>query len=254
MDSVAFYVFGISIRWYGIFIGSGMLLGIIIAKYSCKYRDIDFDSLLDVVLISLPVGIIGARLYYVVFQFSDYKNNLINMFNIRQGGLAIHGGILFALISAFIITRRKKMNFLKTIDVAAPSIIIGQALGRWGNFFNGEAHGGPVSYAFIKHFPSFIQKGMHIEGVYYQPTFLYESLWNLVLFIILMLLLRKSKRNGIVFFTYLGLYSIGRFLIEGLRTDSLMLGPIRVAQLVSVCGVIIWIGFIILSKKRRIQN
>ena len=251
MNPVAFYVFGISIRWYGIFIATGMAIGIIIANYNCKYRGINFDSLLDVVLISLPIGIIGARLYYVVFQFNDYKYNLIDVFNIRQGGLAIHGGILFALISAFIIAKRKKINFLKIVDVAAPSIIIAQALGRWGNFFNGEAHGGPVSYDFISHFPSFIQKGMHIEGVYYQPTFLYESIWNIAVFIILMVVLRKNKKNGIVFFTYLGLYSIGRFFIEGLRTDSLMLGPIRIAQLVSLCGVVIWITFLILSRLRK---
>jgi phosphatidylglycerol:prolipoprotein diacylglycerol transferase len=253
MNPVAFYFFGISIRWYGIFIATGMEIGIILAKYNCKYREINFDSLLDVVLISLPIGIIGARFYYVVFQFSDYKDNLINVFNIRQGGLAIHGGIIFALISAFIITKRKKISFLKMVDVAAPSIIIAQALGRWGNFFNGEAHGGPVSYDFIKHFPSFIQKGMHIGGVYYQPTFLYESVWNLAVFIILMIVLRKNKRNGIVFFTYLGLYSIGRFFIEGLRTDSLMLGPIRIAQLVSLCGIIIWISFLILSRYNRVR-
>lgn len=251
MNPVAFYVFGISIRWYGLFIATGMAIGIIIANYNCKYRGINFDSLLDVVLISLPIGIIGARLYYVVFQFSDYKYNLIDIFNIRQGGLAIHGGILFALISAFIIAKRKKINFLNIVDVAAPSIIIAQALGRWGNFFNGEAHGGPVSYDFISHFPSFIQKGMHIEGVYYQPTFLYESIWNIAVFIILMVVLRKNKRNGIVFFTYLGLYSIGRFFIEGLRTDSLMLGPIRIAQLLSLCGVVIWITFLISSRHRK---
>jgi phosphatidylglycerol:prolipoprotein diacylglycerol transferase len=251
MNPIAFYFLGISIRWYGIFIATGMALGIIIANYNCKYRDVNFDSLLDVVLISLPLGIIGARLYYIVFQFNDYRDNLINMFNIRQGGLAIHGGIIFGLISAFIIVKRKKINFLKVTDVAAPSIIIGQALGRWGNFFNGEAHGGQVSYDFIKNFPNFIQKGMNIGGVYYQPTFLYESVWNLLVFIILMIILRKSKTNGIVFFTYLGLYSIGRFFIEGLRTDSLMLGSIRIAQLVSLCGVIIWIAFIILSRNRK---
>jgi len=251
MNPTAFNIFGIDIRWYGILIGTGIMLAIILAKYNCRYRNIIFDSFLDMVLFSLPIGIIGARLYYVAFQFNDYKDNLINVFNIRQGGLAIHGGILFGLISAFIITKRKKINFLKMADVATPSIIIAQALGRWGNFFNGEAHGGPVSYDFIKYFPSFIQKGMHIEGVYYQPTFLYESLWDLCVFFILMIVLRKNKKNGIIFFTYLGLYSIGRFLIEGLRTDSLMLGPIRIAQLVSLCGVIIWIAFLIISRYRK---
>lgn len=248
MDPVAFYVFGLSIRWYGLFIAAGMVIAIILAKYTSKYRDVNYDSLIDVVLISLPAGVIGARLYYVAFEFKDYKDNLMEVFNIRGGGLAIHGGILFALLAAFIIAKRKKMNFLKMADVAAPTIIIAQAIGRWGNFFNSEAHGGPVSYDFIKHFPSFIQQGMHIEGIYYHPTFLYESIWNLIVFIILMVILIKSKKVGIVFFTYIGLYSVGRFFIEGLRTDSLMVGPLRIAQIVSLLGIATWIGFLIFIK------
>ena len=255
MNPVAFSVFGFSVRWYGILIGTGMILAIIIAKYTSKYREINYDSLLDVVLISLPIGIIGARLYYVAFDFDNYKNNLLQVFNIRGGGLAIHGGILFALTTAFIIAKRKKMSFFKMADVAAPTIIIAQAIGRWGNFFNSEAHGGPVTYDFIKHFPYFIQKGMYIEGVYYHPTFLYESLWNLSVFVLLMVILKKSKKVGIVFFTYIGMYSIGRFFIEGLRTDSLMFGPLRIAQLVSLCGIVIWIGFLIFIKyKSKIES
>jgi phosphatidylglycerol:prolipoprotein diacylglycerol transferase len=253
MNPVAFYVFGISIRWYGIFIATGMVVAIILANYTCKYRDINYDSLLDVVLISLPIGIIGARLYYVAFEFNNYKNNLIDIFNIREGGLAIHGGILFAFISAFIFAKRKKMSFFKMADVAAPTIIIAQAIGRWGNFFNSEAHGGAVSYDFIKYFPYFVQQGMHIEGIYYHPTFLYESLWNFAVFIILMIILKKTKEVGIVFFTYIGLYSIGRFFIEGLRTDSLMFGPLRIAQLVSLSGIIIWVAFLISSKYKKIE-
>ena len=253
MNPVAFYVFGLSVRWYGIFIGTGMALAIILANYTCKYRDINYDSFTDVVLISLPFGIIGARLYYVAFDFNNYKDNLISILDIRGGGLAIHGGIIFALIVAFIISNRKKMNFFKMADAAAPTIIIAQAIGRWGNFFNSEAHGGPVSYNFIKNFPYFIQQGMHIDGVYYHPTFLYESLWDFLMFIILIIILRKSKKVGIVFFTYIGLYSIGRFFIEGLRTDSLMFGTIRIAQLMSLCGVIIWISFLFLSRYKKIE-
>lgn len=253
MNPVAFYVFGFSVRWYGIFIAAGMTLAITLAKCTCKYRDIDYDSFLDVVLISLPIGIIGARLYYVAFQFNDYKDNLIEVFNIRGGGLAIHGGILFALVTAFVIAKRKKMSFLKMADVAAPTIIIAQAIGRWGNFFNSEAHGGPVSYSFIKNFPYFIQQGMHIEGIYYHPTFLYESLWNFMVFIILMIILRKSKKVGIVFSSYIGLYSLGRFFIEGLRTDSLMFGSFRIAQLVSLSGIVIWMAFLILSKYKKVE-
>lgn len=253
MNPVAFYISGISVMWYGIFIGTGMALAIILASYTCKYRDVNYDSLLDVVLISLPIGIIGARLYYVAFAFNDYRNNLVDIFNIRGGGLAIHGGILFALVTAFIIAKRKKMSFFKMTDVAAPTIIIAQAIGRWGNFFNSEAHGGPVSLDFIKKFPYFIQQGMHIDGIYYHPTFLYESIWDLSVFIILMILLRKSKKVGIVFFTYIGLYSIGRFFIEGLRTDSLMFGSLRIAQLMSLSGIVIWVAFLILSRYKKIE-
>lgn len=251
MNPIAFSPFGLDIRWYGILIASGMLLGLILANFTCRLRNVNYDSLLDVVLISLPVGVIGARLYYVAFQFGDYKNNLIEVFNIRQGGLAIHGGIIFAFLTAFIYTKRKKINLLSLADVAAPSIILAQALGRWGNFFNQEAHGGQVSYDFIKHFPYFIQKGMHIDGVYYHPTFLYESIWNLTVCIVLLIILKNSKKLGLVFFSYLGLYSTGRFFIEGLRTDSLMFGPFRIAQLVSLTGIIAYIAFLVITRKQQ---
>lgn len=251
MNPVAFSIGGFDIRWYGILIATGMILGILISNYNCKWRDVDYDNLLNIVLLAIPIGIIGARLYYVVFEFDNYKNNIIDAFNIRNGGLAIHGGLIFAIITALIYTRRKKLSFIKFADVAAPSIILAQALGRWGNFFNQEAHGDAVSYEFIKHFPMFIQNGMNINGIYYNPTFLYESVWNILIFIILMIMLRKSRTNGIVFFSYIGLYSIGRFVIEGMRTDSLMLGNIRMAQLVSLSGVVIWIIFLFFNYYRR---
>ena len=246
MNPTAFSIFGLAVRWYGICIAAGALLGILTAKYSCRQKDISYSSFTDLVLIALPIGLVGARLYYVIFAFSNYKDNLLDIFNIREGGLAIHGGIIFGLLTAFIFTRIKKIGFLKVADAAAPSIILAQAIGRWGNFFNQEAHGGPVSYDYIKHFPAFIQKGMNIGGIYYHPTFLYESLWNLCVFAVLILIIRKNKTDGLTAFTYIGLYSAGRFIIEGLRTDSLMAGPFRVAQLVSLCGVIIWIVFLII--------
>lgn len=176
MNPIAFSLFGLDVRWYGILISSGMLFGIIIAKYTCKFREVDYDNLLNTILLALPLSILGARLYYVLFEFDYYKNNVDQFLNIRQGGLAIHGGLIAGVFTAFLYARHKKMSFFKLADVAAPSIILAQAMGRWGNFFNQEAHGGPVSYDFIKHFPSFIEKGMYIEGVYYHPTFLYESL------------------------------------------------------------------------------
>ncbi|MFL0194881.1 prolipoprotein diacylglyceryl transferase [Clostridium sp. WILCCON 0269] len=248
MDPIAFSINGFGIRWYGIMIGLGVLAALFLANFNCKYKGYDFDSLIDVFLISFPLAIIGARAYYVIFQFQDYKDNLMDIFNIRQGGLAIHGGLIFGFMAAYIVSRYKKMDFLKLWDCFAPSIILGQAIGRWGNFFNGEAHGGIVTHEFISRFPLFIQKGMYINGNYYNPTFLYESLWDLVICVILVYIFRRKHRKGSVIAAYVGLYSLGRLFIEGLRTDSLMLGYVRVAQLVSLIGIICSAGFFIYSK------
>ncbi len=250
MNPIAFNIFGLAVRWYGILIATGMLIGILIAKYSSKLRNIDYEEVLNTVLISLPIAVIGARLYYVIFELGYYSAHPAQIIDIRQGGLAIHGGLIAGLTTAFIYTRRKNLNFFRFADAAVPSIILGQALGRWGNFFNGEAHGGPVSASFISHFPEFIQKGMLIGGTYYQPTFLYESIWDICVFFTLLILIKKTKQAGIVFFSYLGLYSIGRFFIEGLRTDSLMLGPIRIAQLMSVLGILAWIIALVFYYKK----
>lgn len=251
MNPVAFSIFGFEVRWYGVLIASGMLIGVLLADYSCKKKRVSYDNMLNMVLISLPAAIIGARLYYVIFNFSQYNGNLIEMINIREGGLAIHGGVLFGLGSAYIYSRIKKLDFIKFADAAAPSLILAQSIGRWGNFFNSEAHGGPVSYEFISHFPKFIQKGMYIDGIYYHPTFLYESIWNFVIFLILISILKREHKDGTILFSYIGLYSLGRFFIEGLRTDSLMLGPIRVAQLVSIIGVLIGVSFFIINRMKR---
>lgn len=254
MDPIAFNIFGLDIRWYGIFIAIGMMVGILLANFTSKLKSVDYDEFLNIVLISFPIAIIGARTYYVIFEFNQYKDNLIDVFNIRQGGLAIHGGIIFGMIAALIYTRYKKENLLEFADIAAPSIIIAQAIGRWGNFFNSEAHGGPVTQEFISKFPTFIQKGMLINGVYYHPTFLYESIWNVIVGLLLIYLLIKTLKYGTVFFTYIGLYSLGRFFIEGLRTDSLMFGSIRVAQLISLMGIALWIIFLMMSYKRRLLH
>lgn len=251
MNPIAFSIFGFGIHWYGIIIACGMLLAIVLSSYTSKLRGINYDELLNMILIGLPLAIIGARLYYVIFSFSDYVNNPIEILNTRQGGLAIHGGIIVGLLTAFTYCYRRKLKFMDYADVIAPSIIIAQAIGRWGNFFNQEAHGDSVSYSFIKHFPMFIQKGMYIDGTYYNPTFLYESIWDLCVFFILLTVLKKAKRPGIVIFSYIGLYSIGRFFIEGLRTDSLMIGPLRIAQVVSLFGVLAWIGFLFYYFKRK---
>lgn len=251
MDPIAFNVLGLSIRWYGIFIAMGMMVAIILANFTSKLKDLNYDELLNIAIISFPIAIIGARAYYVIFEFGQYKDNLINVFNIREGGLAIHGGVIFGMTAAYLYTRYKKENLLEFADVAAPSIIIAQAIGRWGNFFNSEAHGGPVSQEFISKFPNFIQNGMLIDGTYYHPTFLYESIWNVIIGLFLIYLLTKTFKRGTVFFTYIGLYSVGRFFIEGLRTDSLMFGGIRVAQLISLAGVALWIIFLLVNNKKR---
>lgn len=251
MNPIAFSIGGFEIRWYGIIIAIGITTALLLASFNCKRRNYNYDKLIDTFLVAFPFAIIGARAYYVIFQFSDYKDNLINVFNIRQGGLAIHGGVIFALVSAYIYAKRKKLDFFEMADIAAPSMILGQAIGRWGNFFNGEAHGGPVTYEFIRKFPEFIQKGMYIDGVYYHPTFLYESTWNLLVCLILIYLLNKKLKKGTIIFTYIGLYSLGRFFIEGMRTDSLMFGVIRIAQLVSLAGVLLCIGFYIFAYRKK---
>lgn len=256
MNPVAFQIGGFEVRWYGILIACGVIIAISLAGYNCKKKKVDFDIILDVFFIAFPTAIIGARAYYVIFEFENYKDNLIDIINIRKGGLAIHGGLIGAFLAIYLFSKIKKINLVKYLDVAAPSIILAQAIGRWGNFMNGEAHGGEVTYEFISKFPEFIQKGMHIGGSYYQPTFLYESIWNIIVCILLLIILyRKSEQeNGIVIGSYLVLYSLGRVFIEGLRTDSLMLGNIRVAQLISIIGIIIGLGIVVFIKRRNTRK
>ena len=240
MNPIAFEIFGMDIRWYGIIIGSGVLMAFLSSYFLAKRKDLDFDIITDGFLWSFPFGIIGARLYYVAFDFK-YGNyeTFFDIINTRNGGMAIHGGLIGALLVAFIFTRYKKINFFEYIDVIMPGVILAQAIGRWGNFMNQEAHGEAVTKEFISKFPEFIQNGMLINGEYYHPTFLYESIWNLVVFVLLIVILnKKKKQHGIVIGSYMILYSIGRFFIEGMRTDSLMVLGLRTAQLISLAGII----------------
>lgn len=251
MNPVAFELFGLSIRWYGILISTGMVLGLMLSGVTAKLKNINEDILINAVLIALPFGIIGARLYYVLFSLDHYLADPIQIFNIRQGGLAIHGGLILGIGSGIIYLLKKKEKIIKYVDAAVPCIVIAQAIGRWGNFMNSEAHGGEVTKEFISKFPEFIQKGMFINGAYYHPTFLYESVLNLSICIILMIMLYKKVRDGYVAFTYLGLYSLGRFFIEGMRTDSLYFLGLRIAQLVSLCGVLAFALFVVYDKVKR---
>jgi phosphatidylglycerol:prolipoprotein diacylglycerol transferase len=256
MNPVAFNIGNFEIRWYGILIVLGIFIGMFIAYYNSKKLNLDFEKIIDVFLVAFPCAIVGARAYYVFFEFDNFKNNIWSIFNLRTGGLAIHGGLIGALIGTIIYCKLKKIEMMKYLDVVAPSLILAQAIGRWGNFMNGEAHGDVVSYEFISKFPEFIQKGMYLDGHYYNPTFLYESMWNLIIFLILMIILhkKKSNENGVVIASYAVLYSVGRLFIESLRTDSLMIGNIRIAQFMSILGVIIGITYIIYVKSKKHLN
>ena len=252
MNSVAFSIFGIDVMWYGIIIAFGVIMAMVVANILAQKRGLNFEIIIDAFLVVFPVSIIFARLYYVIFEIENY-NSFMDVINIRNGGMAIHGGVIGALLSGYLFAKYRKVNFFKYVDVVMPGVILAQAIGRWGNFMNQEAHGGMVTEEFISKFPEFIQNGMLINGNYYHPTFLYESIWNLIVFIILVVvaLRKKDNNNGIVLGLYLILYSVGRFFIEGLRTDSLMFMGLRVAQLISIVGIIIGIILILYRKNKR---
>ena len=238
MDPIAFSLGPISIRWYGILISSAVALGTFLAVNEGKRRGIDPEHILNLIILVVPLGFLGARLYYVIFKWDYFGKNPSEIFAVWHGGLAIHGALIFGTAAAYFYIRRNRLDFWRLTDVLAPSIVLGQALGRWGNFFNQEAHGGPVGYEFISRFPEFIQRGMFIEGQFYHPTFLYESLWNMGVFVVLLLFRRRGiAKKGDIFLGYIVLYSLGRLVIESLRMDSLMFGPFRAAQIVSVLAM-----------------
>lgn len=229
MDRVAFTIFGIDVMWYGVLIATGMLIGIALAIREAKRVGISEDDVLNIAIIAIPVAIICARLYYVIFSWDYYSQNPGEIFNIRGGGLAIHGGLIGGILTGFIYAKIKKLDFFKTADAVMVGMPLAQAIGRWGNFINGEAHGGPTSLPW----------GIMVDGVKVHPTFLYESIWDFGIFLFIMFYMRKKKTyEGEVIVSYITLYSIGRFFIEGLRTDSLMFGPIRMAQFISLVGVV----------------
>ena len=229
MDRVAFTIFGIDVMWYGVLIATGMLIGIALAVREAKRVGISEDDVLNIAIIAIPVAIICARLYYVIFSWDYYSQNPGEIFNIRGGGLAIHGGLIGGILTGFIYAKVKKLDFFKTADAVMVGMPLAQAIGRWGNFINGEAHGGPTSLPW----------GIMVDGVKVHPTFLYESIWDFGIFLFIMFYMRKKKTYaGEVIVSYITLYSIGRFFIEGLRTDSLMFGPIRMAQFISLVGVV----------------
>lgn len=247
IDPVAFNLGPLSVRWYGIIIAVGILLGYFVAQRALVKAGLHKDTLVDIIFYSALFGFIAARIYFVIFQWPYYAENPGEIIKIWHGGIAIHGGLIGGFIAGVIVCKVKNLNPFQIGDIVAPSIILAQGIGRWGNFMNHEAHGGPVSRAFLEqlHLPNFIIENMYINGQYYHPTFLYESIWDVAGFIILVNI-RKHFKLGETFFLYLTWYSIGRFFIEGLRTDSLMLtSNIRVAQLVSILLILISISLIV---------
>lgn len=248
IDPIAVSLGPIQIHWYGVIIGVGIALALFLAMREGERRGLHKDIFPDLMLWAIPIAIISARIYYVAFEWDYYSQNPGDIIKIWNGGIAIHGALIGSVITAIVFSKKRNISFWKLADIAAPSIILGQAIGRWGNFINQEAHGGEVTRSFLEglFLPEFIVNQMYINGTYYHPTFLYESIWNLVGFVLLLLLRRVNLRQGEIFLSYVIWYSIGRFFVEGMRTDSLMLTEsLRIAQTISVALIILAVGLIV---------
>lgn len=229
INPVAFEIGGLSVRWYGLLIVCGILIAILIAVRNCKKSRVDTDHLMNIILLILPCGLIGARLYYVIFNWGYYSANPSEIIAVWHGGLAIHGGLLGGMLAMFLYCLVKKMPFRVMADIILPGVVLAQAIGRWGNFFNQEAYGSVTDLPWA----------IYIDGAYRHPTFLYESLWDLAVFILLMVLWNKwkNRKHGDIMALYFIGYSLGRFWIEWFRTDSLMLGDLKMAMVISVAGI-----------------
>lgn len=230
------------IRWYGIIIVTGIILAFLYACYRAKHEGISFDHMIDITLFTVVFAVIGARAYYVLTSLDQY-DSFLDMIAIWNGGLAIYGGIIAGAITIFVVCKIKKLSFVKVLDLAAPAVMIGQIIGRWGNFFNGEAYGGVVYEGSPLYFLRMGISPHNIEGIkgmaYVHPTFFYESMWNLVGFALIHFLYKKKKFDGQIVLMYLTWYGFGRMLIEGLRTDSLYVGVFRISQVV---GFLCFVG------------
>ena len=253
LNPIAIDLGPIQVHWYGLIIGFGVLLGLIIALRESERRGLDKEIFTDLILFAVPIAIISARIYYVIFQWEYYSQNPGDIIKIWNGGIAIHGALIGAVLTAIVFAKVKKVSFWKLVDIAAPSLLLGQAIGRWGNFMNQEAHGGEITRSFLEnmHLPEFIINQMYINGTYYHPTFLYESIWNILGVIILLSLRKVNLRRGELFLTYVIWYSIGRYFIEGLRTDSLMLTEsLRIAQVISIVLIAVAIALVVYRRVR----
>ena len=259
MNPEMFNIGGFSIRWYSFLILMGIIIAFVFAVLEEKRKKFPKDFVYDIGFLLILFGILGARLYYVLFNLDYYLSNPLEIIAVWNGGLAIHGGIIAGVITAFIYCKKKDINLLETCDLIVPSVIIAQAIGRWGNFFNSEAHGPITTLAKLKdmYIPDFVINGMFIDGQYYIPTFYYESLWCIFGFVIMIICRYKWKNMKVGQMTglYLFWYGVGRFFIESLRTDSLMFLNLKIAQLVSIIFIIVGIVFFVLPfLKNRNKN
>ncbi|MBA1434421.1 prolipoprotein diacylglyceryl transferase [Bombilactobacillus bombi] len=255
LNPIFFQLGPFAIRWYGVLIAAGAIIGVWMAMREAQKRKIMADDIIDLVLWGVPFALIGARTYYVVFEWPFYAQYPSEIIKIWHGGIAIYGGLIGAFLVTLVFTHRRHLPIWLILDIAAPSLLVGQIVGRWGNFMNQEAYGAITSAHFLEslHLPSFIINQMLINGHFRQPTFLYESLWNLIGLIILLFLRQQPHlfKQGEVFLSYVLWYSLGRFFVEGMRTDSLYWWPLRVSQVLSV---ILFIGAVIIIIYRRRQE
>lgn len=261
-------IFGFSIAFYGIIIGIGMLLGITLAARDAERRGIGEDTIYDFALLGIVFGVIGARLYYVFFRWDNYRGNLLEILNLRAGGLAIYGGVIGGILSLMVYCRRKKRNFLNLADSLILGVLVGQILGRWGNFFNAEAFGRYTDSLFAMQLrrdivnpiminSALLQHLVRVNGVDYiqvHPTFLYESVWNLCLLLFLLRYRAKKRFTGEIFFLYLGGYGLGRVWIEGLRTDSLLVPGTGIAVSQALAGVCVLVALLCILTGRRLAS
>lgn len=254
IDRIAFDIGGWPVHWYGLIMGLCILIAYVIFSREGKRKGIDEDTLFNLLFWIVVIGYIGARLYYVAFRLEHYLANPAQIIMIWQGGIAIYGGIIAGAVTIYVMSKRSQLNPASVFDITAPAIMLAQALGRWGNFINQEAYGGEVSRSFLEslYLPNVIIEQMNVNGVYHHPTFLYESVWNLLGLILILVLRRKPKffRQGEIAATYVIWYGIGRAFIEGMRTDSLYLGPLRVSQWLSMILVVAGLVFVIYRRKQ----
>ena len=248
INRAAFTIGSFSVYWYGILIALGLFLAIWYGYAECRRTGFNSDHMINMLLIALPLAIVCARAYYVIFNFDLYRDDLLSILDIRSGGIAIYGAVIGAFLSVYFYCRKNKLCLGTVLDLLAVGLLIGQAIGRWGNFVNGEAYGGYTTLPWAMT----IENNGRLVAESVHPTFLYESLWNSIGVFLLLLLKKRKRFEGELFSSYMIWYGLGRFMIEGLRADSLYIGPLRISQLVSLCILIAGIIIIIKNYRKKV--